>query len=235
MAVPPSLHLPLTLEALAAGKHVLVEKPAFPTLADFRTAAAARDRAGRMVLVGENDHYKPLAVMLRRRSGGRRDRRPALRAVHHAGACGPRPRTTGATTRRSPAATRSSRKASTGCTSPRAWGRASRPRRGTGRGRRGRARTAARASMMVAFRYDTERRGHAALFARGAVALQGTAPVETLRARGHHHLRVERPVRPHPRTRPAVARGCPGSATSAAIARCIATSSAPSRNTARPR
>jgi predicted dehydrogenase len=26
----------------------------------------ARDRAGRVVLVGENDHYKPLAVCLRR-------------------------------------------------------------------------------------------------------------------------------------------------------------------------
>jgi predicted dehydrogenase len=66
VAVPPSLHLPLTLEALAAGKHVLVEKPAFPMLADFRTAAAARDAADRTVLVGENDHYKPLAVTLRR-------------------------------------------------------------------------------------------------------------------------------------------------------------------------
>jgi len=38
IAVPPSLHLPLTLEALAAGKHVLVEKPAFPSLADYHTA-----------------------------------------------------------------------------------------------------------------------------------------------------------------------------------------------------
>jgi predicted dehydrogenase len=66
VAVPPALHLPLTLQALAAGKHVLVEKPAFPVLADFRTAAAARDAAGRTVLVGENDHYKPLAVTLRR-------------------------------------------------------------------------------------------------------------------------------------------------------------------------
>ena len=66
IAVPPSLHLPLTLEALAAGKHVLVEKPAFPSLADYHTAAAARDAADRTVLVGENDHYKPLAVTLRR-------------------------------------------------------------------------------------------------------------------------------------------------------------------------
>jgi predicted dehydrogenase len=66
VAVPPRFHLELTLQALAAGKHVLVEKPAFLTMQDYRTALAARDRAGRAVLVGENDHYKPLAVTLRR-------------------------------------------------------------------------------------------------------------------------------------------------------------------------
>jgi UDP-N-acetylglucosamine 3-dehydrogenase len=66
VAVPPLFHLPLTLEALAAGKHVLVEKPAFLRMEDYRAALEARDRAGRVVLVGENDHYKPLAVCLRR-------------------------------------------------------------------------------------------------------------------------------------------------------------------------
>ena len=66
IAVPPAFHLELTLRALAAGKHVLVEKPAFPAMADYETVRAARDRAGRVVLIGENDHYKPLAVTLRR-------------------------------------------------------------------------------------------------------------------------------------------------------------------------
>lgn len=66
VAVPPRLHLDLTLQALAAGKHVLVEKPAFPRLEDFEAVREARDRARRVVLVGENDHYKPLAVTLRR-------------------------------------------------------------------------------------------------------------------------------------------------------------------------
>ena len=65
VAVPPAFHKALTLQALAAGKHVLVEKPAFPALADYHEVIAARDRAGRVVLVGENDHYKPLAVRLR--------------------------------------------------------------------------------------------------------------------------------------------------------------------------
>jgi len=66
IAVPPKFHRDLALRALAAGKHVLVEKPAFPTLADYDEALAARNAAGRVVLVGENDHYKPQAVCLRR-------------------------------------------------------------------------------------------------------------------------------------------------------------------------
>jgi predicted dehydrogenase len=66
VAVPPRFHLELTLRALAAGKHVFVEKPAFPSVAEFETAIAARDRARRVVIVGENDHYKPQAVKLRK-------------------------------------------------------------------------------------------------------------------------------------------------------------------------
>lgn len=66
VAVPPVFHRDLALRALAAGKHVIVEKPAFPTMADFRAVQDARDRAGRLVMVAENDHYKPLAVRLRR-------------------------------------------------------------------------------------------------------------------------------------------------------------------------
>jgi len=66
VAVPPRYHLDLTLRALAAGKHVLVEKPAFPCMVDFEAAIAARDKAKRVVVVGENDHYKPQAVKLRK-------------------------------------------------------------------------------------------------------------------------------------------------------------------------
>ena len=66
VAVPPRFHLDLTLQALLAGKHVLVEKPAYLRMEDYLRVQSARDRAGRVVLVGENDHYKPLAVCLRR-------------------------------------------------------------------------------------------------------------------------------------------------------------------------
>ncbi len=66
VAVPPRFHLELTLEALEAGKHVLVEKPAFIDMDSYRRVQAAVRCANRVVLVGENDHYKPLAVCLRR-------------------------------------------------------------------------------------------------------------------------------------------------------------------------
>jgi predicted dehydrogenase len=66
VAVPPRLHLHLALEALRAGKHVLVEKPAFLLRSDYEQVRKLRDEAGLVVGVGENDHYKPLAVTLRR-------------------------------------------------------------------------------------------------------------------------------------------------------------------------
>ena len=66
IAVPPKFHLNLTLQALSAGKHVLVEKPAYPTTGDYQAVLDARDKAKRVVLVGENDHYKPLAIALRK-------------------------------------------------------------------------------------------------------------------------------------------------------------------------
>jgi len=65
IAVPPRFHLELTLQALEAGKHVLVEKPAYPRMVDYETVLEAKTRTRRVVLVGENDHYKPLAVCLR--------------------------------------------------------------------------------------------------------------------------------------------------------------------------
>ena len=41
VATPPDSHLALTLEALAGGKHVIVEKPAFLRAADCERARAA--------------------------------------------------------------------------------------------------------------------------------------------------------------------------------------------------
>ncbi|MBA3258704.1 MAG: Gfo/Idh/MocA family oxidoreductase [Gemmatimonadales bacterium] len=66
VATPPDSHLELTLEALARGKHVIVEKPAFLRSADFVPVRAAAERAGRRVLVAENYAYKPLARAIQR-------------------------------------------------------------------------------------------------------------------------------------------------------------------------
>jgi len=65
VATPPNSHLELTLAALAAGKHAVVEKPPFLRAADFETVRAAKEAAGRRVLVAENYFYKPLAEALR--------------------------------------------------------------------------------------------------------------------------------------------------------------------------
>lgn len=64
IATPPSSHLDLTLKALAAGKHAIVEKPAFLRSADFDTVIAAERSSGRRVLVAENYFYKPLTRRL---------------------------------------------------------------------------------------------------------------------------------------------------------------------------
>jgi predicted dehydrogenase len=66
IGTPNALHAAQAIAFLEAGKHVLVEKPAFLGMDDYDRVREARDRAGRVVLVGENDHYKPLAVSLRR-------------------------------------------------------------------------------------------------------------------------------------------------------------------------
>ena len=49
---------------------------------DYERVREARDRAGRVVLVGENDHYKPLAVCLRRLLADGVDRGHGVRALH---------------------------------------------------------------------------------------------------------------------------------------------------------
>ena len=48
IAVPPRFHLDLTQRALAGGKHVLVEKPAFLRAEDYTSIIAQRDQAGRL-------------------------------------------------------------------------------------------------------------------------------------------------------------------------------------------
>ena len=66
VATPPATHLDLALRALAAGKHVIAEKPPVLRASDLDVLAAAAARAGRQAMVAENYFYKPLARTLRR-------------------------------------------------------------------------------------------------------------------------------------------------------------------------
>jgi predicted dehydrogenase len=63
---PPPQHLEWTLRALGAGKHVVVEKPAFLHSSDFEAVETAGQLTGRRTLVAENYHYKPLVRTLNR-------------------------------------------------------------------------------------------------------------------------------------------------------------------------
>lgn len=54
-------HVPVALEALAAGKHVLLEKPFAPTLADARRVVAAAATHGRLLMISQNYRFYPAA------------------------------------------------------------------------------------------------------------------------------------------------------------------------------
>lgn len=60
VATPPASHLKLTLSALKAGKHVMVEKPPFLKSKDFDKIAKESKKAGKQVFIAENYFYKPL-------------------------------------------------------------------------------------------------------------------------------------------------------------------------------
>lgn len=59
IVLPHDLHAPTALAALEAGKHVICEKPAAMSLAQFDEVAAAAERAGRRWLVVMNQLYNP--------------------------------------------------------------------------------------------------------------------------------------------------------------------------------
>ena len=67
LPVPIPLHWPFTEQALAAGKAVLVEKPAAGTVQDVDAMIVARDRARLPVAVGFQHMSDPLTTELKRR------------------------------------------------------------------------------------------------------------------------------------------------------------------------
>jgi predicted dehydrogenase len=67
-AIPTGIHLhaPMTLAALEAGAHVLVEKPLAATLDEVDIVRAAESRHNRLVMVGFQYHYCPENTELKR-------------------------------------------------------------------------------------------------------------------------------------------------------------------------
>jgi len=66
LGVPNPVHASLTIAALEAGKHVLVEKPLARTMEEAERMIAARDRSGRALMVGMNQRFHPEVAGLRR-------------------------------------------------------------------------------------------------------------------------------------------------------------------------
>ena len=59
IATANNLHAPLAIQALAAGKHVLVQKPMALTLAEADAMVAAADRAGKQLMVSFFEFFHP--------------------------------------------------------------------------------------------------------------------------------------------------------------------------------
>jgi predicted dehydrogenase len=67
IVAPTSLHLPIALAALAAGTHVLVEKPIAATRDEAERMIAAAREAGLVLTVGHIERFNPAILELRRR------------------------------------------------------------------------------------------------------------------------------------------------------------------------
>jgi predicted dehydrogenase len=65
VATPPTSHVPIALQAINAGKHVLVEKPLAPTSAEARELIAAAADAGVVLMTGHTFEYNPAVWKLR--------------------------------------------------------------------------------------------------------------------------------------------------------------------------
>ncbi|HYO30734.1 MAG TPA: Gfo/Idh/MocA family oxidoreductase [Thermomicrobiales bacterium] len=58
LVTPPATHHPLGLRSLAAGKHVLMEKPLATTIGDGAALVAAAAAAGRVLMVSPNYRHR---------------------------------------------------------------------------------------------------------------------------------------------------------------------------------
>lgn len=66
IALPNYLHAPVALDALRAGKHVMVDKPMATNARDAVRLIAEAKKRGLLFMVGQNDRFHPSVQMLRR-------------------------------------------------------------------------------------------------------------------------------------------------------------------------
>lgn len=57
IATPNDVHKELALQAFAAGKHVICEKPVTLSVSDFKDMVSAADAAGRVLMVHQNRRW----------------------------------------------------------------------------------------------------------------------------------------------------------------------------------
>ena len=65
IAVPNKFHAPLAIQALRAGKHVILDKPFALSLAEAQEVASAAATAGKVFMLGMNQRYRPESQAIR--------------------------------------------------------------------------------------------------------------------------------------------------------------------------
>jgi predicted dehydrogenase len=82
IATPPDSHLPIAIEALEAGAHVLCEKPLANSVDEADAIAAAAEKAGRQVSVNSEFPFMPMHLAAAREIGSERFGRLLFVEVH---------------------------------------------------------------------------------------------------------------------------------------------------------
>ena len=67
IVTPPAFHRPVAEAAIAAGKHVLTEKPLAESMEDAKAMVAAAERAGKLLMVAQNYRYSASARAIRQK------------------------------------------------------------------------------------------------------------------------------------------------------------------------
>ncbi len=65
VCVPNSLHAPVTLDALAAGKHVLCEKPMASSVEQAEAMAEMAKRTGQVLMIAQNNRFRGQSLMMK--------------------------------------------------------------------------------------------------------------------------------------------------------------------------